>query len=62
MFCTAQGLEVAGCCEHGNEPSGSIQGGKFLDQLSYYQILIKDSDPWGKTYYFSSEFIHIEKE
>jgi len=22
------------CCEHGNEPSGSIKGGKFLDQLS----------------------------
>jgi len=21
---------VAGCCEHGNEPSGSIKGGKFL--------------------------------
>jgi hypothetical protein len=25
---------VAGCCEHGNEPSGSIKGGEFLDQLS----------------------------
>jgi len=22
---------VAGSCEHGNEPSGSIEGGKFLD-------------------------------
>jgi hypothetical protein len=22
---------VAGSCEHGNEPSGSIKGGKFLD-------------------------------
>jgi hypothetical protein len=22
---------VAGCCEHGNEPSGSIKGGEFLD-------------------------------
>jgi hypothetical protein len=21
---------VAGCCEQGNEPSGSIKGGKFL--------------------------------
>jgi hypothetical protein len=20
-----------GCCEHGNEPSGSIKGGEFLD-------------------------------
>jgi len=25
---------VAGCCEHGNEPSGSIRGGEFLDSLS----------------------------
>jgi hypothetical protein len=22
---------AAGCCEHGNEPSGSMKGGKFLD-------------------------------
>jgi len=22
---------MAGCCEHGNEPSGSIKGGEFLD-------------------------------
>jgi hypothetical protein len=22
---------VAGCCEHGNEPSGFIKGGEFLD-------------------------------
>jgi hypothetical protein len=25
---------VAGCCKHGNEPAGSMKGGKFLnDQL-----------------------------
>jgi hypothetical protein len=24
----------AGFCEHGNETSGSIKGGEFLDQLS----------------------------
>jgi hypothetical protein len=22
---------VTGCCEHSNEPSGSIKGGEFLD-------------------------------
>jgi hypothetical protein len=22
---------VAGCCEHGNEPLGSVKGGEFLD-------------------------------
>jgi hypothetical protein len=27
-------LELAGSCEHGNEPSGSIKGGEFLDKLS----------------------------
>jgi hypothetical protein len=34
---------VAGCCENGNVPSGSIKGGKFLDLQSDYQILKKDS-------------------
>jgi hypothetical protein len=28
-----------GFCEHGNEPSGSIKGGEFLDYLSDYQFL-----------------------
>jgi hypothetical protein len=26
--------QVTDCCEHGNEPSGSIKGGEFLDKLS----------------------------
>jgi hypothetical protein len=25
---------VPGCCDHGNEPWGSIKGTEFLDQLS----------------------------
>jgi hypothetical protein len=37
---------VAGCCEHGNEPSGSIKGGELLDQLSDCQLL-KDYAPWS---------------
>jgi hypothetical protein len=28
-----------GFCEHGNEPSGTINGGEFLDQLSDYELL-----------------------
>jgi hypothetical protein len=28
---------VAGCCEHGNEPSGSIKGGEFLGSPYYFQ-------------------------
>jgi len=27
---------VVGCCEHDNEPSGSIKGGEFLDYLNDY--------------------------
>jgi hypothetical protein len=38
---------VAGCCEHGNEPSGSKKGVDFLDQVSDYHLPKKDSDPWG---------------
>jgi hypothetical protein len=31
------GLEpMAGSCEHGNEPSGSVKGGEFLVLLSAY--------------------------
>jgi len=34
---------VAGYCEYGNEPSGFIKGGEFVDQLSDFQLLKKDS-------------------
>jgi hypothetical protein len=34
---------VAGTCEYGNELSGSIKCGEFLDCL-----LKKDSAPWSK--------------
>jgi hypothetical protein len=30
---------VAGSCEHGNKPSGSIKGRGFLDKLRNYQLL-----------------------
>jgi hypothetical protein len=33
---------LAGSCEYGNEPSGCIKGGEFLDQLSDYQIFNKN--------------------
>jgi hypothetical protein len=36
---------MASYCEHGNEPSDSIKGGKFLNKLSDYEILMKDSAP-----------------
>jgi hypothetical protein len=36
---------VTESCEHGNEPSGSKKGGKFLDEVSDCQRLMKDSAP-----------------
>jgi hypothetical protein len=33
---------VAGCCERGNGPSGSIKGAEFLDSLSHYWLLKKE--------------------
>jgi hypothetical protein len=34
---------VAGSCEHGKEPLGSIKDGEFFDSLSNCQLLKKDS-------------------
>jgi hypothetical protein len=39
--------------QHGNEPSGFIKGGIFLDQLIDYQILNKDSTPSLLSYVLS---------
>lgn len=32
----------AGCCVHGNEQSGSVEGGVFRDQLGECQLVKKD--------------------
>jgi hypothetical protein len=37
---------VTSSCEHGNEHSGSIKDGKFIDYLSDHKFLNKDSAPW----------------
>jgi hypothetical protein len=39
--------DSVGTCEYGNEPSGSIKDGEFLDYLSNYNLLKKDSAPWS---------------
>jgi hypothetical protein len=39
---------VAGICECGNEPSGAIKCGKFIDELQACQLFKKDSTPWSK--------------
>ena len=36
------------CCEHGDEPSGSIKGRDFIELLNGYQVLKKDSAPWSR--------------
>jgi hypothetical protein len=33
-------------CDHSNEPSGSIEGGEFLDKMNGCLLLKKDSAPW----------------
>ena len=35
-------------CECGNEPSGSVKCGEFLDWMKTGQLLKKDSAPWSK--------------
>jgi hypothetical protein len=45
---------MASCCGDGNEPSGSMKGGEFLDQLCDHRIL-KDSATWS---YLGSEFVN----
>ena len=40
--------QVAGTCECGNEPSGSIKFGEFLDQLQTGQLLEKDCAVWSE--------------
>ena len=37
---------MAGCCDCGNETTGSIKGGVFLDQLRTCRLLRDDSFPW----------------
>ena len=39
--------QVADACECGNEPSGFVKYGEFLDQLQTSQLLKKDSAPWS---------------
>jgi hypothetical protein len=40
--------QVAGTCEYGKEPSGSIKCGEFLLAATTGQLLKKDSAPWSK--------------
>jgi hypothetical protein len=46
MLCQQQGQSVD-FCEHGNEPSIFIKDGKFLDQQSDCDILMKWSALFG---------------
>jgi hypothetical protein len=40
--------DLAGSCEHCNGSSGSIKVREFLDYLSDYQLLKKDSALWSQ--------------
>jgi len=39
---------VAYACECGDEPSGSVKCGEFLDELQASQLLRKDPAPWSE--------------
>jgi len=39
---------VAGTCDCGNEPSGSIKCGEIFDHLRTGYLFKKDYDPWSK--------------
>jgi hypothetical protein len=43
-----QGLLVDSCGQN-NEPPDFIRGGKYTDQLSYYQVLKSNSAPWSES-------------
>jgi hypothetical protein len=45
--CGSGWVPVAGTCEQSDEPSRSIKGGQFLEYLSEYYLLKKDSAPWS---------------
>jgi hypothetical protein len=49
LVVSGTGWPVAGSCEHGCEPSGSVKAGKFLYQLSVTlcKLLKKDSASWS---------------
>jgi len=42
---------VGGSCGDGNEPSGSMKGGIFLDHRNEFWLLRKESVPWSSVIY-----------
>jgi hypothetical protein len=38
---------VEGCCEYGDELSGSIKVGTFFDHLNDFRLLKNDSASWS---------------
>jgi hypothetical protein len=53
---------MAGTCECGNEPSGSIKFGEYLDWLRTGWLLKKDSAPWIKQVSVCQRMLHRERE
>jgi hypothetical protein len=48
IFSLLYAVFAAGCCKRGNEPSGTIKCGEFLDWLRIGELFKKDSAPWSK--------------
>jgi hypothetical protein len=47
LYCGSWLGQGAGCCEHGDEPSGSTSREGFIDWLKNYQFLKNDSAFWS---------------
>ena len=54
--------QVANACECGNEPSGSVKCGEFLDKLRTSQLLKKDSARIGNNYASGIEWVLCSQE
>ena len=52
--------QVADACECGNEHSGSVKCGEFLDQLQTGQLLKKDSAPRSKLVSTGGSFTQLQ--
>jgi hypothetical protein len=49
-------------CDRDNGPSGSIKDGQFLDRLSDYHLIKKDSCPWDVVFCFHLYAISVDHE
>jgi hypothetical protein len=56
-------VQMVNSCENGNEFLRCVKGGEFLDLLKSYELLKKDSNPWGiKSHFLSPSLLGSERK